>query len=238
MRGREHWDNVQKTLTKKPRRVAVTLKVLKFLKRVIKESKWTEEKKLRIWLICCLLFNGSLRVHEALSKTKEDPDPLTTLYKEDLELVKDNIGNDVKSFIRIHLKSPKENRVGAGVKLEIFENNTFCCPVKALTKWQKWVTLRDNEPVFQEGGVCFTGKDFNKILSSLTSRLTDGTDGVIRPHSFRSGMATEMGKMGFTDSEIQQQGRWSSQSFSVYIKMNRLKRLHFTQKIGEMIQKC
>ena len=38
LKGREHWENVQKTLSKKPQRVAVTLKVLKYLKRAIKET--------------------------------------------------------------------------------------------------------------------------------------------------------------------------------------------------------
>lgn len=38
LKGREHWENVQKTLQQKPQRVAVTLKVLKFLKRKILET--------------------------------------------------------------------------------------------------------------------------------------------------------------------------------------------------------
>ena len=50
LKGREHWDNVKKTLQKKPARVAATLKVMKYLKRRILESDWSEEKKLRIWL--------------------------------------------------------------------------------------------------------------------------------------------------------------------------------------------
>ena len=60
LKGREHWDNVQKTLNNKPRRVPVTVKVLKFLKRSISETNWDPEKKLKIWLICCLMWNGSL----------------------------------------------------------------------------------------------------------------------------------------------------------------------------------
>ena len=70
LRGREHWENIQSTLLSKPKRVPVTIKVMKFLKRSITESNWNDEKKMRIWLICCLLWNGSLCVHENLSKTK------------------------------------------------------------------------------------------------------------------------------------------------------------------------
>ena len=114
LKGREHWDNVQKTLNNKPRRVPVTVKVLKFLKRSISETNWDPEKKLKIWLICCLMWNGSLRVHEVLSRTKETFDPLTTLCSDDIELNDYKDQGDIKSLLRLHLKSLKERRVGNG----------------------------------------------------------------------------------------------------------------------------
>ena len=98
LKGREHWENVKSTLSSKPKRVPVTIKVLKFLKRAISESGWSDEKKLRLWLICCLLWNGSLKVHKLLSKTKHTFDPLTTVCTEDLELVSFN-DNGVKKEI-------------------------------------------------------------------------------------------------------------------------------------------
>ena len=200
LKGRSHWDNVKDTLSNKPKRVPVTIKVLKYLKRVINGQQWKSEKKLRIWCICCLLWNGSLRVHEVLSKTKSDFDPLTTLCKEDVQIFHENGGNEVGDLIRIHLKSPKERRVGNGVKLEIFANGTFCCPIRAWDKWLRKVKLQEGSPVFLEGKNCFTGQDFNKILTELTSPLTEGTNGVIKPHSFRSGVASEMGLRDFSDS--------------------------------------
>ena len=110
-----------------------------------------------------------------------------------------------------------------------------------MSAWQRWeakVKLQSDMPVFMEGNACFTGAEFNRTLSNLTAGITDGTDGVIRPHSFRSGMATEMALRGFTDEEIQSQGRWSSRAFESYIKKDRLKRLKFTEKIGAMITHC
>ena len=44
-----------------------------------------------------------------------------------------------------------------------------------------------------------------------------------------------MGKRGFSDREIQAQGRWTSQAFLAYIKLDRLKRLEFTSRIAEML---
>ena len=135
------------------------------------------------------------------------------------------------------MKSPKEKRIGNGVKLEIFANGTFCCPVRA---WLKWIKVpkncKDNFPVFLEDNLCFTGKEFNKILTTITKNVTDGTDGVIRPHSFRSGVASEMGLRGFSDSEIQAQGRWTSQAFKAYLKLDRLKHLKFTERIADIVK--
>ena len=191
LKGREHWDNVNKTLLGKPKRIPVTVKVLKFIKRALLETELSNEKKLRLWAICCLMWNGSLRVHEVLSRTKTDYDPLTTLLRRDVEIVNFQEKGKECTLLRIHLKSPKEKRIGNGVKLEIFANGTFCCPVRA---WLKWIKVakncKDNFPVFLEDNLCFTGKEFNKILTTITKNVTDGTDGVIRPHSFRSGVAS------------------------------------------------
>ena len=182
LKGREHWKNVQDTLEQKPVRVAVTLSVLKFLKRSIKESKYPNEKKLRLWAICCIMWNGSLRVHEILSKNKDSFDPLITLCSEDLNLITIKAGDEVKTVMRLHIKSPKERRIGTGVKLEIFENGTFCCPVKAYKKWLNRIQLREEQPLFMDGDECFTGQCFNRILTKLTASITDS---VIRSHSFR-----------------------------------------------------
>ena len=236
LRGREHWDNVNATLSGKPKRVPVTIKVMKYLKRVIRESSFGCEKKLRLWLICCLLWNGSLRVHKVLSKYKLNFDPLTTLCNKDVELIKFQNDKGERSLLRIFIKSPKEKRIGTGVKLEIFGNCTFCCPVKAWEKWRKCTEPSQSLPVFMEGDVCFTGRDFNRVLSSFTEKLTEGTDGVVKPHSFRSGVATEMGIRGFSDSDIQAQGRWSSQAFKAYMKLDRLKRLKLTERIADIIK--
>ena len=236
LKGREHWENIQETLKNKPKRVPVTISVMKYLKRILTETKMNDEKKIRLWLICCLLWNGSLRVHELLSRNRDSFDPITTLRCEDIELVSFFDGGVKKSLLRIHLKSPKERRVGTGVKLEIFSNGTFCCPIRAWGKWSKMVTLEPGLPLFREGPKYFTGRDFNKLLTGLTKDITDGTDGVIKPHSFRSGVATEMGLRGFSDSEIQQQGRWTSQAFKAYLKLDRVKRLKFTERLSEMLK--
>ena len=112
--------------------------------------------------------------------------------------------------------------------------------MKALEKWIAVTdTPQEGLPLFRdERGFCYTGAAFNKDLSIMTNNLTEGTTGMIKPHSFRSAISTEMAKRGFSDSEIQAQGRWNSSSFNKYIKQTRLKRLKFTEEMVRKIVLC
>ena len=120
--------------------------------------------------------------------------------------------------------------------MEIFISGTFCCPIKAWEKWVKRVELEPGVPLFREGSSYFTGRDFNKILTALTADITEGTDSIIKPHSFRSGVASEMGIRGFSDAKIQQQSQWLSQAFKAYLKLDRVKRLRFTERLSDMLK--
>ena len=132
LRGREHFDEVQKTIDQKPKRVAVTVAVMKLLKRKIREANFDTEMKLRLWVLCCLMWNGSLRGSEVMSRTENEYDPTTTLCTEDVELIKMKLNDgQEKEIVRLHIKSPKERRIGNGVKIEMFENESFCSVVSA-----------------------------------------------------------------------------------------------------------
>ena len=197
LKGQQHWENIQNTINNKPKRIAVTLNIMKFIKRKLFELNWHVEKKLRVWAVCTLLWNGSLRVHEILSKEKGQFDPQTTCLAENLSIKKVMLDGIRRDVIQLHIKSPKEQRIGTDVQLEIFGNETFLCPVKALGKWlNKTRDLEKSCPVFRDSeGLCYTGAEFNKDLSEITCQLTEGTSGLIKPHSFRSGIATEMAQI-------------------------------------------
>ena len=136
------------------------------------------------------MWNGSLRGSEVMSPTEGEYDPATTLCKEDVELLTVKLTNgEERDIIRLHIKSPKERRIGNGVKIEMFGNGSFCCVVRAWKKWSDVVNLQKEEPVFMKTrNKCFTTKDFNRILSNLTACLTDNTDSVVKAHSFRAGV--------------------------------------------------
>ena len=230
LRGREHWEQVEKTLEGKVRRVAVTVPLMKHIKKSLVLMQILEVDKLMIWSVCCLMFCGSLRVHEALSRTNEAC-PQSTLLAKDLQIVDISLEGSMKTIIKLRIKSPKENRVGAGICLEIFENKTFMCPVKSIRKWLSKAEVPSKLPLFRyQDGKPFKGKDLNRILSDITKPFTKDSTGIIRAHSFRAAISTEMGLRGFSNTEIQAQGRWSSAAFKAYLKQDPVKRLHFTEK--------
>ena len=92
-----------------------------------------------------------------------------------------------------------------------------------------------NKSLFRtESGANFTGRDLNKELADLTKDIIEGTTEIIKSHSFRSGMATEMRLAGFCDIQIMAAGRWSSLDFKAYCKLPGSKRLLFQH---ELVQK-
>ena len=82
------------------------------------------------WAACSLIWNGSLRVHEALSRCQMEYDKHSTLLGGDCQLISKYIDKKGRTIIRILIKSPKEDRVGKDTCLEIFGNDTFLCPEK------------------------------------------------------------------------------------------------------------
>ena len=105
------------------------------------------------------------------------------------------------------------------------------CPVKSLKKWLSKAKCQFGKPLFRyQDSKPFKGKDLNRILSEITKPLTDDTTGVVKAHSFRAAISTEMGLRDFSHTEIQAQGRWSSAAYKAYLKQDPVKRLHFTEK--------
>ena len=82
-----------------------------------------------LWAICCLAFNGCLRIQEILCKTARVFDPDFTLLYKDLLMKTVKVNSDEVNVISLRLKSPKEDRVGASVIIDIYETRGKTCPV-------------------------------------------------------------------------------------------------------------
>ena len=93
-----------------------------------------------------------------------------------------------------------------------------------------------NEPVFRdESGECFTGRKLNHCLDELSIELK--LKGIhVKNHSFRSGVATLMASLGYSDQDIMAAGRWKSNAFMAYTKLPRLHRAKFAVLLAKKIQ--
>ena len=206
LRGSQHWDAVTAQLANKPSRTPVTIELMVVLKRKLYEANWPAKQKFLFWSVSTLLWAGSLRVHEALAKVQSDPDVQTTLLNKDIKLTEVKVGRKTREIIHLTIKSPKENRIGNGAILEIFGNDSFLCPVKAMKRYLGSCRQRESlpeKPFFQQTNhLCYTGKTFNDNLKELTSVVTENSNKVVRSHSFRAGVASELARRGASDESI------------------------------------
>ncbi len=235
LNGRRNQEILEKKRGDQSRgRLPVTLAVMKLIKGTLRDSHMETKRKLSIWAICCLAFNGSFRIHELLCKEEEKFDPQFTLLNKDIKVVRDM--EKGKEVIVLFLKWPKEDKAGKGIEMEVFETDNEVCPVRALKKWWQWAGSRNpDQPAFmQPEGGAWTGKLFNKELHDLLKPHVDAKEGSITSHSFRSGVPSMLGRVGYSDAQLQAVGRWSSRAFEHYVKLPRSKRREMAVEISKL----
>jgi hypothetical protein len=76
----------------------------------------------------------------------------------------------------------------------------------------------------------------NIVMKQLLGPFTDPTIGFFGTHSFRIGIASMLGQIGFEDQEIMATGRWSSRVFERYLKLARTKRQLAHKSISKLKQ--
>ena len=118
--------------------------------------------------------------------------------------------------------------------MDVYESRGILCPVSAYEKWKGTNPPADkNKPAFRdETGTPLTGRKLNLIPKKCLGKHIHYSGGSVTSHSFRSGIASLMGTLGYSDSEIQGIVRWSSSAFERYIQLSRTKRAQMARKIG------
>ena len=234
--GQIHIDSINNRLDKKQSRLPVTPTILKLLKMELKDSGLSKEEKRLLWSVSTIAFAGGFRVGELLARVEASFDPLFTLLGEDVKLVTLTIKQERVETIQIKIKSQKTDRIGVDCIIDVYESNGAICPVSAYKKWRATTSVSDrNLPAFsREDGRPLTSARFNKYLKSLLGKHIDYTGGAITGHSFRAGIASLLGNLGYSDVDIQSVGRWSSRAFEAYLKLPRTKRVEMARKIGEI----
>ena len=237
VRGLKQRDLVHDKINGKTGRLPVTMDVLTKIRVFIRKSGWSIDKKRLVWCVCCLAFNGSFRVHELLSRDTASYDPTSTLLRQNVAITTccDAGSGEVSEVIQIYLKSPKEARLSDGVVVDLFETNSFFCPVDAFKKYLASLPFSPSagSPIFRTiGGAGYTGHQFNADLKFLLQHHFDYSKGKVTSHSFRSGLATEMAKIGYSDQDIMRIGRWKSDAYLEYVKTPRLRRMQIARQLA------
>lgn len=222
LKGIGNKEGIEKRDKKVGGRQPITINMLLLMKALIRKLSIPQIDRALIWTICTVAFAGAFRIHELLSKTESVFDPTHTLLTEDVTQSTNALG---KTTLHIRLKCPKEAKNNAATIVDVFESKSKTCPVTAFTKWYAAAQHKQKTPIFRwKSGVPLTGKKFNSIIKTMLSPYIDQSKGKFVSHSFRIGLASMLGSLGYEDEDIKAAGRWSSRAFQTYLRLARTKR--------------
>ena len=127
--------------------------------------------------------------------------------------------------IIILLKKSKTDKTREGVRVTLGQTDSEICPVKALAlHWSHrealFPGLLDSQsPLFlSQNGLPVSKDSFSARLAALSAHV--GVEGSVTAHSLRIGAATAAWLRGCSDSQIQALGRWKSDSFKRYLRID------------------
>lgn len=225
----------QNDCTTKDKRRAMSLAILKILGHRIANSNWDEVAKQVVWAACVTGFFTSARMGEILARQVGKYDPTSDLCWKDVKLG--------KTSALLHLKSPKNRKVGSEF-LDLFEiSNESFCPVSSL-KFLKFYQIKHGifdaqKPVFMfKSGKFLTVDTLNKTLDCLTNDLCDKSFDKISCHSFRAAIPTALDKRPdiANTCDIRNWGRWGSGCYTSYTKLNTEQKKCMFGKIIQILQ--
>jgi hypothetical protein len=155
-------------------------------------------------------FAGFLRLGE-ITYTKTQKESLafsaTKCTRNDITLAEDHM--------TLRLKRSKTDVNHQGVSITIAATGQPECAVRAMKHLFEKDPQPGNAPLFRFEKSAFTSYAVRNELKSRVAAL--GLDSKLyNGHSFRKGAAQHARDNGFTDGQIQQLGRWSSQAFQLY----------------------
>jgi len=238
LKGKKNLEGVEKRNRENRGRLPVTLTIMKILKEAIRRWGRPVEDKLLLWAVCTVAFHGSFRIHEILCRNETFFDPDFTLLQRNVRIDELRIEADkLTRVLHFTVKCPKESKTGQHTVVDIYETGGPTCPVKGFCRWNdRRMKNPDQDTVLfsDKYGTPLTGRRFNAQLKQLLEEHIDYSKGQITAHSFRSGIPSLLGSLGYSDEEVKKVGRWSSRAFEHYMKLPRTSRAAIAQKLGKL----
>ena len=223
--GLKNKEMAEKRMLGTEKRKPITPEILRMLKARISESGMKGVDQRLVWRVSSLIFHGAFRIHELLCREERQFDPGYTLLWQDVMVCKEDEAGE-KEVLQLKIKNPKEDKSGSSIIIDVYQTDIDLCPVSALKKWRKFCKGEKDQPLFRfSNGVPLTGKKFNEILRERLRGYVDNVDTLFSSHSFRSGAASMMGTLGYSDKQVKAVGRWGSRAFMEYIRLPRTSRM-------------
>ncbi len=217
-----------KKAVKVPKRLPITLVILKGLFPHIVRSSPADHDQLIIWAAACICFYGFFRAGEITVPSDAAFDPTAHMCFEDVSL--DSVVNP--QCLTLHLKSSKTDPFRKGVDVAIGRSRGQACPIVALLAF---LAKRGNNPGFlfrfADGRLLTKQRFIDKVREALQAAGLNPNQ--FAGHSFRIGAATTAAASGFSDSTIKLLGRWESTAYQTYIQTPRDKLAKFTASLGQ-----
>jgi hypothetical protein len=210
---------------KADQRQRITKEIMALLKKRIRAWDSSIANKRLVWAVATNLFHGGFRIGELLCGKSSEFDPAFELSTDDV------ISSSTANQFR--LKAPKEDKKGKSIIVDVYATDSPFCPVHALRKWQTvnkhWPA---NQPAFRwDNGKPLTQNQFRKIMGERLIGFVENPEDIFCSHSFRIGVASMLGKLGYSDADIKAVGRWSSRAFEEYLRLPRTKRMQIAKEI-------
>ena len=129
------------------------------------------------------------------------------------------IGEVPNRKVVLRLRSSKTDQRGKGCLIYIPEVHSEFCPVKAVIAYMSCRPSVGHAFFQSFGAFPLTRYEFTKMIKSCMKFWSLPTER-FSSHSFRIGAATSAAMSGCTDGQIQSMGRWASNTFRRYIRID------------------
>ena len=116
------------------------------------------------------------------------------------------------------IRFSKTDQLGAGCVITIPESSALTCPVRAAVEYTNIRPFQGDAYFRRFDTTPLSRYEFNKVLRNCIGKLGLPIQ-CYTSHSFRIGGATAAAMRGYSNEQIKIMGRWSSDSFRRYIRV-------------------
>ena len=214
---------------KKPKsgdvRLPITPYILKAIKTSLNRDPYNHDN-IMLWAACCLAFFAFLRSGELTVPTITTFDPSWHLTPQDVMV--DSKTEPTCLFVKI--KGSKTDQTRQGITLCVGRTYNELCPVAAVLTYLARRTVDEGPLFILASGQPLTRQKLVDLVKQAIKRA--GIDpSHYSGHSFRIGAATTAAANGIGDAVIQTLGRWSSDSYTRYIRIPRNDLAHLSKTL-------